>query len=165
MSRWLLRLLLVGLATALGIWIWRSLFPNPESVIRARLTELAQAASFGPKDGPLALLLNPDKIVGLCTADVQVRVGSFGYSQTLNGREDIRKAATAVRTSFTSLSLKFPDIRVQLEADRESAVVYATANGRVSGDRELQLIELRFIMRKIGSEWLIASVETASALH
>jgi len=165
MNRWFVRLLVAGLVAALGIWGWRILFPNPEAVIRAQLTELAKAASFGPKDGPLAMLVNPDKIAGLCTADIRVNVTGLGYSQTLSGRDDVRKAATVVRTTFTSLSLKFPDIRVQLDPDQQSAVVYTTANGRASGDRDLQLVELRFTMRKVGGEWLIAAVEPASTLH
>ena len=165
MRKWLFRLFLLGIVVAVGLWAWRTFFPDPERIIRRQLTQLAEAASFGPKDGPLALLVNPDKIASLCTPDVQVKVSGSGYSHTLHGRDDIRKAAAAVRTSFTSLSLKFPDIRVRLAPDHESAVVYANANGRVSGERDLELVELCFSFRKVGGDWLIASVEPASTFQ
>lgn len=164
MKSWFSRLLLLGILVAVCIWAWRTVFPNPERIIRRQLTVLAQAASFGPKDGPLALLINPDKIAGLCTPDVRVKVSGFGYSQTLSGRDDVRKAAAVVRTSFSSLSLKFPDLRVRLAPDQESAIVYATANGH-AGEHDLQLIELRFTMRRVDGEWLIAEVDTDSTLQ
>lgn len=164
MKRWLTRLVVISLLAAAGIWAWRTLFPNPERLIRRQLSELAQAASFGPKDGPLALLVNPDKIAELCTPDVFIKVNDFGYTQSLKGREDVRKAALAMRTTLTSLTVRFPDIRVQLDPDRQSATVYVTANGQASGER-VQLVELRFTMRQTGRDWLIAGVETISTLH
>ena len=164
MKRWITRLVVLGSLAAACLWAWRLLFPNPERLIRRQLSELAQAASFGPKDGPLALLVNPDKIAGLCTVDVFIKVDDFGYTQTLRGRDEVRKAFTAVRTTLTSLTVRFPDIRVQLGPDHESATVYVTANGQVSGER-VQLLELRFTMRRTGRDWLIGGVETISTLH
>ena len=164
MKAWFQRLVVLALLAALGFWVWRTWFPNPERIIRRELTEMAQLASFGPKDGSLAVLINPDKLANLCTPDVRVKVSNFGYSQTLSGRDDVRNAAAAVRTSFTSLSLKFPDLRVRLAADEQSAVVDATANGR-AGDHNLQLLELRFTMRKVNGDWLVAAVETTSTLQ
>ena len=150
---------------AAGAWGWRAWSPAPETLIRRRLVELAEAVSFSPKDGPLALLVNPGKVASLCAPDVRVQVSSFGYSQTLSGREDVRKAATLIRSSFTSLSLRFPDVLVRLAPDQQSAIVEATLRGRGSNGRDLQFLELRFTFRKINGEWLIASAETASTLQ
>jgi len=38
----IVRIVLVVALAALGVWIWTVLFPNPEKVIRQRLTELAR---------------------------------------------------------------------------------------------------------------------------
>ena len=164
MKGWLWRLLWLAILAAAGLWLWRTFFPDPERVIRRELVELAQAASFGPKDGLLAVAMKVDKIASRCAPDVRVRVGGFGYSQILNGRDDVRQAVAIAHTSFTSLTLRFPDLHVRLAPDKQSATVDATANGR-AGDHDLQLIELRFTMRKVDGEWLVAVVETESTLQ
>jgi hypothetical protein len=165
MRPWLLRLIVLGGLVAAGLWGWRAWFPAPEKVIRRRLVELAEAVSFGPKDGPLALLFNPDKVASLCAPDVRVNVSNFGYSEALSGRDDVRKAAALIRSSFTSLTVTFPDVLVRLAPDQQSAIVEATLRGRGSNGRDLQFVELRFAMRKIDGEWLIATAETASTLQ
>jgi hypothetical protein len=109
--------------------------------------------------------VNPGKVASLCAPDVSVKVSSFGYSQTLSGRDDVRKAATLIRSSFTSLSIKFPDVLVRLAPDQQSANVEATLRGRGSDGRDLQFVELRFTFRKIEGQWLIASAETTSTLQ
>jgi len=165
MKKWLPRLVALGVLAALGVWGWRAWFPDPEKLIRRRLDELAEAVSFGPRDGPLALLTNPGKVASFCAQDVRVNVTNFGYSQTLNGREDVQRAAAMARSAYTSLNIKFPDILVRLASDKQSAVVETTLRGQASGVRDLQMLELRFTMRHIDGEWLIAAVDTASALQ
>ena len=164
MKQWFWRLLPLAALTALGVGGWRVCFPSPEHAIRKRLAELTHLASFGPDEGPLAKVLNPDKLTSLFTPDVAVRLEVYGYAHSFDGRERLRETAMAARSTLTSFKLEFPDINVAVAPDRQSAVVDLTARGRVPGERDPQVYELRLTMQKTGGDWLIRRVETAKTL-
>lgn len=164
MKNWLFRLLLLGGLAVAGIWLWRAWFPNPEKAIRRRLAELAQAASFGPNEGALAKAINCDKLADFFTGDAQVKVDVGGYAQTFNGRESLRSAALSARTTLTSLKVDFPDINITLGQDKQSAQVELTALGKVAGERDPQVYVFKFMLKRIGGDWLIRRAETVKTL-
>jgi hypothetical protein len=158
------RLVLIAAVIGLGIYGWRLFFPNPEQVIRNRLGELAKAASFSSKEGDLARAWNASLLADYFTPDVQVRVEMPGSWHTINGRDELLRAALGVRSTVASLTVEFPDIKVTVAPDRASAVVILTAIGKVPGDRDFYLQELRMRLTKVKRDWLINQVETIRTL-
>ena len=69
-----------------------------------------------------------------------------------------------VRSNVNGFSVEFLDVNVQLDNSKTSAVVNLTAKGRVSGDRDLVVQELKFVLNKIKGDWLISKVETVKTL-
>jgi hypothetical protein len=164
MKTWSLRLILLAIVIALGFWGWRTFFPSPEKVIRKRLGELAKAASFVANEGPLAKAWNASLLADFFTPDVQVRVEVPGSWHTITGRDDLLRAALGVRSTLPALTIEFPDIKVKVAPDRASAVVNLTAIGKVPGDRDFQLQELRMRLIKVKRVWLIHHIETVRTL-
>jgi hypothetical protein len=164
MKEWSIRAILVAALIALGIWSWGVFFPSPEKVIRKRLGELAKAASFSSKEGLLATAWNASMLADFFTEDVEVTVEVPGTQHTLSGRAELLQAAAGARSAVSSLSIEFPDIKVTVAPDRTSAVVNLTARGKVPGERDYYLQELRMRMVKVKRDWLINQVETVKTL-
>ncbi len=164
MKEWVIRGVLLAALVAVGILAWNILFPSPERIIRKRLNELAQTASFSAKEGLVAKAWNASLLSGFFTPDVEVTVEVPGRQQTLNGRDELLQAAAQARTMLTSLSIEFPDIKVTLAPDRTSATVNLTARGKVSSERDTYLQELRMRVIKVKREWLINQIETVRTL-
>jgi hypothetical protein len=164
MNKWIFRIILAGVLIALGFWGWRVFFPSPEELIRKRLGELAKAASFSSDEGLVAKAFNASLLGGFFTPDVQVTVNVPGSQHTLNGRDELLQAAVGARSAVGSLSIQFPDIKVVVAPGQDTAVVNLTARGKVAGQRDSYLQELRLRMTKIKREWLINQIETVRTL-
>ena len=164
MRTWLFRVILIGLLIALGFWGWHVFFPSPEKVIRKRLGELAKATSFSSNEGPLAQAYNASLLADFFTPDVQITVEVSHTQHTLTGRDELLRAAVAARSATSSLTIEFPDIKVTVAPDRNSAVVNLTAKGNVHGQRDFYLQELRLRLTKIKRTWLINQIETVKTL-
>ena len=164
MKAWSLRISGLAALVALLVWVWQAWFPSPERVIRRRLAELARLASFEPNEGALAKLLNPQKLAGFFTSDVEVRIEAFGYGREFSGRDQVQQAAMAARSALQSLKLKFPDIDVAMGPDQKSAVVNLTASGQTPSERDGLIYELKLIFEKVGNDWLIRRVEPVKTL-
>ncbi len=165
MKRIVTQLVLLALAIALGVWTWNILFPGPDRLIRKRLTELAQLASFSSNEAPLAKAINSQKMVSLCTSDVEISIDTSGRAPRLiKGQDDLGRAALAARSAVSGLTVEFLDINISVAQDKKSATVDLTAKGRISGDNDLLVQELKFIFIKVGRSWLIDRVETVKTL-
>jgi hypothetical protein len=164
MKEWSIRIVLLAALVAVGFWGWRVMFPNPEKVIRKRLGELAKTASFSSDQGIVAKAWNANSLAEFFTPDVHVTLDIPGTQHTISGRDELMEAALAARRVVGSLSVKFPDIKVTVAPDRESAEVYLTAEGRVPGSKEFYLQELRLRLVKVKRDWLINRAETVKTL-
>ena len=164
MKEWSIRVVLLAALVALGFWGWRVFFPSPEKVIRNRLGELAKAASFSSGEGLLAKAWNASVLGEFLTPDVQVTVDVPGVQHTISGRDELLQAAVGARSAVSSLTIEFPDIKVTVAPDRNSAVVNLTARGKVPGQREFYLQELRLRLTRIKRDWRIQQVETVRTL-
>lgn len=159
------QIILLGILVLLGIWLWRTLFPNPARVIRKRMLELAQAASFSGKEGLIAKAFNAQQFGSFFDNDVEAIVDVPGRSQqTFSGRAELVQAALGVRTVVGSVAIEFLDINVTVSPDKQSAEVNLTGKARVAGERDFFVQELKFTLKKIGREWLIKKVETVKTL-
>lgn len=158
---------LVGVAVAAVALLcgWLLLSPSPETVIRHRLIELARIASFGPNEGPLAKLINTDKLVAFFADDAEIRIETGSVAQRLSGREMLRHAAQVARTSLNSLKVGFRDLNVFVGPDRQTAEVDLTAVGSVPGEPDPLVCELKFLLKKTRAGWIIRRVETVKTLR
>ncbi len=164
MKEWSIRVILLAALVALGFWGWHVFFPSPEKVIRKRLGELAKAASFSSQEGLLAKAWNATMLGEFFTPDVQVTVDVPGIQHTISGRDELLQAVVGARSTVSSLTIEFPDIRVSVAPDKQSAVVNLNAKGKVSGQREAYLQEFRLRLIKVKRDWLINQIETAKTL-
>jgi len=158
-------LVVVALAAFLLWWGWDLIFSSPERLIRKRLLDLAQAASFSPNEGPLAKVWNAEKMGDFFTTDVVVSLDAPGVpAQVLNGREAVLQAAAGARSALNGLAVEFPDINVSVGPDKQSAVVDLTAKASVRGERDRYVQEFKLVFKKTAGQWLIRRVEPVKTL-
>ena len=166
MKVWGVRLGLLAIVPAIGIWAWNAFFPGPEKAIRRNLTQFARAITFSSGEGNLTRVADSQKAVSLCTSNIEISVEAPGYPpQSVNGSAELFQALMLARTRLSSLQVEFLDPNISLAPNKESAVVDLTARGRSPGEREMQVMELNFTMRKVGSQWLIRKIETVKTLR
>ena len=165
MKKWLGRLVLVAVLAGLGFWGWRVLFPPPEKVIRKRLNELARTASFSGTEGALVKVAKAQAVTAFCTPDVEIMVDVPGYPyEEIHGTAELLQLAAAVRSYREGLDVQFYDIVVNVAPDQNSAVAELTAKGDVPHDRDFNVQELRFKLKKLDGKWLISHAETVHTL-
>ena len=166
MNKWVVRVAILVLLLVVGFLGWRHFFPDPQMVIRKRLRDLAEAASFTPKESPLAKLSNTRRMMGFCTPDVEISVDSPNRGrQTMAGREELFQAAMTARNFLSNLSVEFIDINITLGSDRKSAIAELTAKGRIPGDNDMFVQELKFTMKKLDGDWLVRKIDTVKTLR
>ena len=164
MKKWLARIILLAVLGAVGYWGWTVCFPSAEKVIRTRLETLAKEASFTSKEGVLAKAWNATLLADYFTLDVRVTISLPGTEHSIDGRDELMQRAVGVRSVLPSLKIDFPDIKVVVAPDKESAVVNLTARGKTPEQKEFYLQELRLRMIKIKRTWLINEIVTVRTL-
>ena len=107
---------------------------------------------------------NATTLAGFFTAGVQVTIDVPGSQHSINGRDELLRAAVGTRQAFSSLSIEFPDIKVTVAPGKETAVVNLTARGKVAGQKEYYLQELRLCLIKVKRDWLINEIVTVRTL-
>ncbi len=164
MKEWFKRIILLAVLVAVGYWSWTLFFPSPEKAIRKQLYALAKEASFTSGRGLMATAWNATLLGGFFTTDVEVTISVPGTEHTLSGRDDLLEAALGARRVVGSLKIEFPDIKVVVAPGKEAAVVNLTARGKVAGQREEFIQELRLRLIKVKREWLINEIVTVKTL-
>ena len=164
MKEWFKRIILWAVLGALGYWGWTLFFPSPEKEIRKQLHALAREASFNSNEGLMATAWNATLLGGFFTIDVEVTINVPGTEHTINGRDELLESALGARRIVSSLKIDLPDIKVALAPDKQSAVVNLTAQGKVPGQKEFYLQELRLRLIKIKRDWLISEIVTVRTL-
>src|SRR6266516_3775869 len=113
MNRWFWRGIIVAVLVVVAVWLYSVFFPSPERAIRARLTQLAKAASFDRNESPVNAMGNSQKVAGFFVEDVEIRVDLPGRAAaTLSGRDDVREKTMALRSIGAGLTVEFLDINV-----------------------------------------------------
>jgi hypothetical protein len=165
MKKWVWRLVVVMVLAGLGCWGWRVLFPSPEQVIRKRLNHLANAACFSGNEGALVKVAKAQAITSFCTPDVEITLDIPGYGHhEINGIAELLQQAAAARSYREGCNVQFFDIVVNVAPDQNSAIADLTAKGSVLNDKDFNVQELRFKLRKVEGKWLIYHAETVHAL-
>src|SRR5689334_5089186 len=116
-----LRIILLVACAVFAWWMWNVLFPNPKTVIRKRLIEVARVASFQQNEGNLTRLANVAKLANFFTEQVEIKVDLPGPDlPSIHSREELQAAAMAVRSSGRTVEAEFLDIDVKIQSS-ESA--------------------------------------------
>lgn len=159
----LVRFIFLAALIAVGVWLWRALFPSPERVIQSRLHSLAKTVSFEKGQGTLSQAYAISKLTEFFTVDVEVQIEAEGYGKhTLSGRDELIQLAGFTRTRTSMLKVAFPDIHVQVASDRQSALADVTAT--VTDGKDDWIQEMNFHFRYVDKKWLIYRVETVKTL-
>lgn len=155
-----IRIGLLAVVAALGIWLWTVLFPGPEKMIRQRLAQIARLVSFNANENPLAALGGAQKLAGFCSPNLQVKLAApINAERTFEGREEIVQVILAARGALGgALKVEFLDLLVTLAPDKLSAEVSLTARIQPAGG-DLAAQEIKFTLRKVDGQWLITRVE------
>ncbi len=166
MKRLILRGLLLLVVLAAVLWLWHTLLPGPERVIRKNLSELARVACVAQNEGPLAQAINAQKFTTYFTSDIRVAVDVPGHSKyVLEGQDDLLRSAVSARQMLPGLQVELPDISVSLVPGKRAAVVNLTVRARTPADKNFLVQELEVGFKKIGRRWLIDRAETIKTLR
>lgn len=160
-----IRLVLLAVVIALGVWLWTIFFPSPEKLIRQRLAEVARLASFAPNEGLILRAANIQKLASQFDSEVMLTVDwRHGTQQIVADREELTQLALAIRSNLRSLKVQLLDLNVILAADKQSAVVELTVRASAPGEPDFLIQEMKFTLKKVDNEWLISRVETVRTL-
>jgi hypothetical protein len=160
-----LRLVLLAVVIAAGVWLWTILFPSPENIVRKRLAQAAAEASFKSGENPLVSAARAESLTGFFSTNVEVNINvpELGRHDFV-GRDEIMRAAAGARSAFGSLKVEFPDMNVTVGPDKLSAVADVTVKVQAAGEKDFAVQEMKFTFQKIGGDWLITRVETVRTL-
>jgi hypothetical protein len=165
MMKWFFRIVMLAILVAIGIWGWGILFPNAERAIRARLAEVAQAASFSAKESPAAQAMNSQRLTTFCTDDIEIVVELPGAGRhQVSGHDELFAGAMGARTLVAGLNVEFKDVTVTVAPDKQSAIAILTGKGNVPGEKDLLVQEMKFKLKKVGRGWYIQRIETVKSL-
>ena len=165
MRTWIPRVVLLLAVAVLAFWVWRTFFPDPQTAIRRRLTEIAQLASFDQKESETAKLWNSEKLASYFTEDVTIKVDVPGAHGEASGRDQIAAGALEARKRFARLGVRFSEIQVTVAPDRQSAIADLTVNANANGEPDFIIQELALRLKKIGRSWLVSRIETVKTLR
>ena len=160
------RLLLLAGLLALAVWLWTGFFPSPEKEILKRLGEIAELVSFPPNERPLTALTEVQQLCARLSPDVEIRVDAPGLGRrTVRGRDDVRQGLMSYRSTVNGLQVTFPDRRVVVAPDHQSAEVWLTVEARVPTDPDLVVQEMKLLFRHRDGDWLVDLAETVKSLR
>ena len=159
------RIVLLLVLAALGVWLWMTLFPSPEKIVRRQLAKLAADVSFSQNENNLVKIADAQSVADFFASNVVVNIDVPEHEeQTMAGRDQITQAALLSRQQATDLEVKFPDVNVTVAADKLSATADVTVQATVSGQPNAIVEEVKFTFEKIDGQWLISKVETVRTI-
>jgi len=159
------QLAVAAAALAAGLWLWTTIFPSPQHVIRARLNEMARDASFNSSQGPQEGYAAAQTVGNFFSTNVEITLNAPGSpGRTLTGRDQIIQTLIGVHESVTRLEVDFPDLNVTVGPDQDSATADLTFRAQVDGTRDSIAEEMKVTLKKIGGQWLVTHIETVPVL-
>jgi hypothetical protein len=160
-----IRLILAAALIGLAIWGWRVWFPSPQNAIRSRLLNLARTASVEPGEGTILRGLKAQSLGDYFTADVVLNLEVRGFDpRELQGRDELMQALMGAMQHVRGLKVEFLDINVTLDAGNQSAMANLTGKATVEGERDFQVQEFNFKLKKVDRTWLIYRIDTVKTL-
>jgi hypothetical protein len=156
----IVRLILLAGLLALAVWSWGFFFPPPQKIIEKHLLKLARLASYSSTDGNFKLVADTHLISLLMAQNIHVVLDLPGGRETaFDNREEFLQAAMAARQAVKSLDLRFSDIGIIVNADRQSAAALLTVTAKIGADPDWLAGEFRFTFKNTNDDWLITAIE------
>lgn len=147
-----------ALAIALGVWGWRSWWPDDRRDIRRRLHAFEAEFNDSTTDG-LGTVARAARLASYFTDDVVVELGQG--SPPIRGRDTLIGIASRLQMRTAAFTLQLLDLRVDL-APPNAADVTLTASFRrrsiASGEESIDAQEFGVHLIKAG-EWRVSSVK------
>jgi len=161
-----LRVILLLLVVALGVWLWRYFHPSPQEAIRRRLADVARAASYTEPGGMIARAAKAQKLAGYFATEVSILIDVPDQSHhEAASRDEIMRSAIGMRNVFRSFQVQLLDPNITVGGDQKSASVDLTLRVETPGDQYLIVQEIKCILRQVEGEWIILRVETVKTLN
>lgn len=164
--KWLWRSLLVLVLLGGGFWLWRSLHPGTEKIIRDRLDQLARQVSFQSDETDLVRLGKLSSITGFFAPEVELKLNfrEVQLRRTFD-LEMIQTGVLGLRTEQPQgITIDFVDTTITLPAGGEFATAELTMKASTPGERDFNMQEMKFALHRQGDRWLIYRVETVRTL-
>ena len=163
--KWFWRLLLFLIVLAGGGWLWFIFHPSPQKIIRTHLHELAAQVSFERAESDLTRLGKVAGITRFFVEEVEINLAFRGVTRSEQITGEMLQAGLAeMRTVWPrGLQVEFLDINVTLSG-QEFATAELTMKTTVPGEKDFDVYEMKFALRKAKEQWLIHRVETVRTL-
>jgi len=148
-------LLVVVIAAAGGLWLWRDSATPEERAIRDRFERFAAEFNAGTTDG-LGTMARAARIGEYFTEDVVVELGQG--SPPIHGRETLIGMSTRLQPRTAAFVLEFSDVTVDLLDAAHTEVTFTLVIRRrsESGAESLDAREFAVDMRKAGGDWRVS---------
>jgi ketosteroid isomerase-like protein len=150
----------IGIAAVAGFVWW--LFPSEESRVRARLAELAQAATIPPSEPDLARVSRIARLGGFLAEDAAVDFGA--QVGVVTGRAALQGLAAQIAPLTGGLRVELRDVTVAIAGDRRTAAITARAVAaeRAPDGRDItEARDVRMELVRTGREWMLSRATIA----
>jgi hypothetical protein len=162
----LLRLLFILVVIGLGVLAWTFFFPKPEVIVRKRLSQLAQLASFSPGEGNFARVARVERLGALFADQVEMRIDVPGFeAHNFDSRQELMQVAMGSNNYSPKVKAEFLDINVEVGPDKKSALADLTLNAKIGDDRDIIVQELKITLKNLKGNWLVTRIETVKTLR
>jgi hypothetical protein len=141
-------------------------FPSEEKKVKERFALFSEQVSKDPQENALVMASKIKGITALFGESCDFTVSDYSLSGNYT-REEISGIALRGRSHFSTLGLKFYDLKVSLP-ERDLAQVNLTARlmGKsVHGEHVDETRELICFLRKVDKKWLFSSLEVIEVLR
>jgi hypothetical protein len=157
----MLRRSVLIVAAAAAVWFgYRWLFPDDEAQIRGVLERIAGAVSSGAaEEGDVSRLARAAGVRNYLDPHITVDAGP--PFNRMSGRDAIIGTLARLNRTAGDLEVGFDDVQITVDAERDTAKVYLTAEARYrdgGGARGLEARELDVTFRRLEGDWVVSNV-------
>jgi len=160
--KYLIFALLIGIVGILAAFLF---FPNEEKKVKKRFTLLSGHMLKDPGESTFIMANKIKGISALFGENCNFAVSDYSLSGSYT-REEISGMALRGRAHFSTLGLKFYDLKVSFpEKDLTQVNLTARLTGKsVYGEHVDETRELICLLKKVEKKWLFSSLEVVEVL-
>jgi ketosteroid isomerase-like protein len=159
------RIVIAGLAV-IALWFaWQWFFPNDEAQIRAALERIAENVGSAASEGDVGRIARAAALRNELDPHIVVDAGP-PFSR-MTGRDTVIGTAARLNMTLRDLEIRFSDVEVTVDPDRNAATVVTTAEARYSDGQNqpgLEARELELVCRRLDGRWVISEVALVRTL-
>jgi hypothetical protein len=160
--KYLIVALLIGIVGILAAFLY---FPNEEKKVKKKFALLSEHTSKDPGENTFTMASKIKGITTLFGESCNFTVSDYSLSGSYT-REEISGIALRGRAHFSTLGLKFYDLKVSFpEKDLTQVNLTARLTGKsVYGEHVDETRELICLLKKVEKKWLFSSFEVVEVL-